>query len=145
MKKSVSTVALATAAVLAGAVLVAEAQTRSRINDGALEREPQAPIGTSLGSANLWAVVNADASVARSDGGNVAGTSKLGTGTYQVAFRRKVHVCAFSLTIGPSGTGSSSGFGDVATRAGNNAAVFVQTRDINGVLADRPFHLVVNC
>jgi hypothetical protein len=141
-------VAAATAAFVAS-VLYAEAQTRSRLNDGPTENarlEPQSPIGTALGSANLWAVINTDGTIARSDGGNAATTTKLGgTGTYQVGFRRRVDVCAFSAVVGQPATGSTSGVADVATRAGNNNAVFVETRDFNGTLVDRPFHLVINC
>ena len=137
------------AAAFAASVLCAEAQTRSRLNDGPMESgrvEPQSPIGTAFGSANLWAVINADGTIARSDGGNPATTTKLGgLGAYQVGFRRRVDVCAFSAVVGQPATGSTSGVADVAVRAGNNNAVFVETRDFAGALVDRPFHLVVNC
>jgi hypothetical protein len=143
-------VASAVAVLVGGLVLPAQGQVKGRavdshLNDGALEAEPQSPVGTSLGSANLWAVMNSNGTIDRSDGGDAANTVKLGVGTYQVGFKRRVHVCAFSAVVGQPAASSTSGMIDVATRAGDNNAVFVETRDINGVLADRPFHLTINC
>jgi hypothetical protein len=144
-------VASAAAAIVAGLVLPAQSQVAGRAieshaNDGPTEAAgPESPVGTGLGSANLWAVMNADGTIARSDGGDAPNTSRIGTGNYQVGFKRRVNICSFSATVGQVGAGSTSGMADVATRFSSNKAVFVETRDINGVLADRPFHLVINC
>jgi hypothetical protein len=108
----------------------------------------KSPIGTTLGSANLWAVINADGTVARSDGANVPATGHLVgfTGSYQIIFYRNVTGCAYTATIGNAGAGNPlHGTIIVALRAGNNNGVFVDTRDLTGALADRPFHVVVNC
>jgi hypothetical protein len=96
-----------------------------------------------VGTTVLWAVVDAAGALARSTG--TTGSIHLGPGTYQVNFNRDVSGCAYTATIGPIGAGSSSGDIDVATRAGNNNAVFIETRDNSGVVSDRPFHLMVAC
>ena len=54
--------------------------------------------------------------------------------------------CAYVATIGNAGAGTAlQGTVDVALRAGNNSGVFVETKDLAGAFADRPFHLVVTC
>jgi hypothetical protein len=139
----------ATAAFLIGSLAIVSAAQRGVSNGGADVIEPRSPVGTHLGSALLWAVVNADGSTARSDGGNPAQTRKLPgfTGSYEVIFRRNVTGCVYVATIGNAGAGNPlHGSIVVALRAGNNSGVFVETRDSPaGALSDRPFHLFVNC
>jgi hypothetical protein len=92
----------------------------------------------------LTATVNADGTLANSSGGVT--TLKLPvTGQYEVDFGRNISFCAFVATVAPAGGGTQTGFSDVADRAGNLEAVFVETRDVNGALADRGFHLIVVC
>lgn len=106
------------------------------------------PIGTALGSALLWSVINADGTIARSDGGHAPTTGKIPgfLGSYQVGFFRNVTGCTYVATIGNAGAGNPQhGSIVVAARAGLASGVFVETRDSAGNLADRPFHLFVNC
>jgi len=91
------------------------------------------------------AVVDPDGTLAR--GYNAVSATHLATGQYEVAFGSNVSECGYTAAIGLSGTSGSSDFGtvNVAKRGGNKKAVFVQTFDVNGNLADLGFHLIVQC
>lgn len=91
----------------------------------------------------LFAQVAADGTLDNSSGGVVA--AKLGTGLYEVDFGRDISNCAFTATIGSSGIASAAGQLNVADRLGNVEAVFVDTNDVAGAGADRPFQLIVVC
>jgi hypothetical protein len=97
-----------------------------------------------LGMALMAASVNANATLAHGSG--VASTTKLGgNGLYQVTFDRDVSLCTYVATIGPANTSSAEGQIDVALRAGNSSAVFVNTHNAAGSSTDQPFHLLVFC
>jgi hypothetical protein len=123
------------------------ASQRGTANTGAAGA--RTPVGTFLGSATLWAVINANGTVARSDGANVGQTGLIAgfAGSYEVIFRRDVTGCAYVATIGNAGAGNPAhGSIVVAARAGKPFGVFVETRDSpTGPLANHPFHLFVNC
>lgn len=91
----------------------------------------------------LFAQIAADGTV-NNDSGSVTAI-KLGTGIYEVDFARNVSSCAFTATIGAFDTGSASGQINVADRLANVEAVFVDTNDVAGASADRPFQLIVVC
>jgi hypothetical protein len=97
----------------------------------------------------LWAVVNADGTIARSDGASIGASGLIPgfAGSYQVIFKRNVTGCVYVATIGNAGAGNPAhGSIVVAARAGNAAGVFVETRDTpTGPLVNHPFHLFVNC
>src|SRR5438270_9068252 len=132
------------AAILLGSALLANAAVRGHTNGS--DTQPLTPDGTVLGSASLWAVINADGTISRSDGAAATTTSRIAIGAYQVGFFRRVHVCAYTASIGnPAAGNPAHGTIVVATRAGNNNAVFVETRDTTGALFDSPFHLLVTC
>ncbi len=64
------------------------------------------------------------------------------TGAYQVTFRGPVSRCAYIATGAAAGPVQVS----VASRAGNDNAVYVETRDAaTGELANEPFSLVTHC
>ena len=135
--------ALAIAVTLGSSTLIAGAAQTSRLNDST-GVEPMSPGGTVLGSATLWAVIRADGSTARGDGN--ASSTRLGVGTYQVIFRRNVVNCAYMVTIGNPGTGASApGEVTMGLRAGNSNGIFVTTHNSAGNLADRNFHVFINC
>jgi hypothetical protein len=92
----------------------------------------------------MWAVVNADGTLARGRG--AAWSDSLGVdGQYEVVFNRDVSHCAYVATIDYS-AGGYEGEVSLAPREGNAKAVFVQTYVFNpGMDADLPFHLVVFC
>ena len=91
------------------------------------------------------AVVDSDGTLNR--GVNAVSATHLMTGQYEVAFGSNVSECGYTATIGLSGTTGSSDFGtvNVAKRGGNKKAIFVQTFDTGGNLADLGFHLIVQC
>jgi hypothetical protein len=144
------------AAMAVGALLViggtvfAQAPAAPSGPNGAGGPQPQSVIGTSKGlpvSARvLWAVVNADGTLARGLMMGPAPSTHLSTGNYEVIFSQNMAGCAYAATIGNAATGTApAGFITVAARAGNVNGVFVQTSDTTGALADRQFHLVVTC
>ena len=102
-------------------------------------------------TAQVWyAVVNADATLARGFPQNGANnwivSSKVGTGAYQVQFKQDLTGCSYEATIGNAGDGNPAhGTIVVAARVGNAKAVYVETRNLDGNLADHPFHLQITC
>jgi hypothetical protein len=98
-----------------------------------------------LGGTTYWGVVNSNGALARHRGGVSA--SRLGVGTYQVVFLDNITRCAYTATIGLPGTSGASAPGEITVvgRAGEPRGVFVQTFTSAGAVADRGFHLVVNC
>lgn len=101
--------------------------------------------GTGLGSSQLFAVVNANGVIIRGKGD--ASSARSAVGTYQVRFQRNVRNCAYVATIGlPGATGASvPSFITVAAEAASVNGVLVRTHNIGGGVADRPFHLYVDC
>jgi hypothetical protein len=94
----------------------------------------------------VWAVVNADGTLAR--GRSATSAASLGVdGQYEVVFNRSVSSCAYAATLGDATASTGAeGVVTVAPRDGNVNAVFVQTFDVlTGVEADVPFHLAVFC
>lgn len=104
---------------------------------------PQGPPGTP--ATVLWAVVESDGSLAR--GSNVASTSWIMLGRYDVRFNQNVRGCIYVATVGdtdfltvpPPGTVTVTGL----TASVNG--VFVATWDMAGAPEDRAFHLTVMC
>jgi hypothetical protein len=96
-------------------------------------------------AAILFAVVNANGTLAR--GHRAVSSSRLGTGAYEVVFRKDVRRCAYLATIGLSGSAGSSLPGEITVvgRSGNDRAVFVTTHSSGGASADLGFHLAVHC
>lgn len=92
----------------------------------------------------LFAELNSDGSVANSSGG-VTALKLGGSGSYEVDFGRDITLCAAVATVGPAGEGSAAGEINVADRAGNAEAVFVDTNNSSGGAADLPFRLIVIC
>jgi hypothetical protein len=95
---------------------------------------------------NLWAVVNADASLARAGCPNTT-TQLLGTGAYQVTFPRDITGCAFLATVGLSTFFGSTppGMVTVVGRAGTNNTLYIVTSDKTGVPTPLGFHVSVQC
>ena len=93
----------------------------------------------------VYAVVNANGTLAR--GHKAVSATRLGTGTYEVVFRKDVRRCAYLATIGLSGSAGSSLPGEITVvgRSGNDRGVFVTTHSSGGASADLGFHLAVHC
>jgi len=93
----------------------------------------------------LYAVVDANGTLAR--GHKAVSATRLGTGAYEVIFRKDVRKCAYVATIGLSGSAGASLPGEITVvgRSGNNRGVFVATHSSAGASADLGFHLGVLC
>jgi hypothetical protein len=92
----------------------------------------------------LFAQVDADGTLARSSGGVTS--TNIGDGRYDVDFGRDVSSCAFVAGQGEAEGGGAQGAIVGATdRTGEPNAVFVRTKDADGVETDTPFQLVVVC
>jgi hypothetical protein len=100
----------------------------------------------------FWAVIDTDGYMVR--GRNVARTTHLGIGTYEVFFTGEVSNGVFIATLGRPGIASDPpGEICVALRYGvgggaytpfdDNKGVWVQTFDSQGTLTDHSFHLLV--
>ena len=90
-------------------------------------------------AASLWAVVNADGTVARGSG--VVGTNHPSDGIYSVKFTGTISQCAWLATI------SQGNFGYITTGLGDSNTVDIEIRaQGDGSLSvDRAFHLAVIC
>jgi hypothetical protein len=90
-------------------------------------------------------VVNSDGSKAR--GNNAKGSLRLTVGSYEADFNSTIIKCAYTGSVGLSGAGGTSpaGYLTVVARADNKKAVFVQTFNSSGQVADLGFHLEVTC
>lgn len=131
----------ANAGVLA---LNASGQIIVQVAQGAGQVDFVVDINGFYSATSLDAIVNADGTLAR--GIHTTGSVHVGTGAYEVDFDRDVQPCFWVATIGNPASGNPS-HGTIVTalRAGNNSAVFVETRDVAGTLADRGIVLHVTC
>jgi hypothetical protein len=94
----------------------------------------------------LFAEVSAAATLDASSGGvTVSRIGAAGAGQYEVDFGRNIVACTAVATLGGSGAGTALGEVNVADRAGNVEAVFVDTNTSAGAAADRAFRLIVVC
>jgi hypothetical protein len=136
---------VATVLTLAGTGIAAATSHGSPQPPGPVVQVPQKVTSASLCRA-LFAVVNTDGTLARAGCPGTVSTS-LGNGNYEVSFPRDISACAFVATIGLSTFGGTSLPGMItdAGRAGNNAAVFIQTSNTAGTATPMPFHLSVQC
>jgi hypothetical protein len=142
MKMSIAAVAVAASSAIFAFSTLAVAGPGTGLN----VPRPGAKQVHVAGATNVsgWAVVDADGVLARKENAKTA--TKLGTGTYEVAFNSALNHCSYQATAATSGiSGAPSGFVSLSPRSGNKRAVFVITRDTAGVLADLGFHLQVNC
>jgi hypothetical protein len=104
-----------------------------------------APARTSLGQ--LWAVVNADGTLARARGATASAWLEV-DGQYEVLFGQDVSNCSYFATIGGATSTATGDQGQVsvAPRVGKTNGVFVQTFDlVTAAEANLAFHLAVFC
>jgi hypothetical protein len=106
---------------------------------------PQGSGGVALGgSAQLFAVINSDGTIARDKGATLA--VKQGTGSYRVLFARNIRACVFSAILGNAGGGFPPvGFISVAWSDATEVGVYIETRNRSGAMTDASFHLLVIC
>ena len=92
----------------------------------------------------LAAVVAADGSVVRGSGVTSTNAKLGGNGLYTVDFDRNLSDCVWVAQIG-NGDGTATIYGEMSSWLEAPNGIFVQTASSGGVLADRPFHLIVHC
>ena len=96
----------------------------------------------------LFAVVNADGTLARGSAGTSSENTGARSASYRVFFPRDVTAVLLhggaSASAGPAGT-SAPGFITVVGAAVSSAGVFVTTDDTAGANANLGFHLAVTC
>lgn len=92
-----------------------------------------------------FAVVNSDNSLAR--GRNVVSVDNLGSGISIVHFASDKTQCAYTATVGLSGSSgiSSPGYATVVGAAVDPNGVFMDTYGSSGTLAALGYHLVTSC
>jgi hypothetical protein len=102
-------------------------------------------VTTYCGTKPSYAVVGTDGALAR--GSHVTATGHLGPGRYEVFFDANMGKCAFTASLGTTGTGSVSlpGQVTVAGDGANKKGVIVNTMARTGAPADFSFHLAVDC
>src|SRR5687768_9877828 len=95
--------------------------------------------------STMFAVVNANGTLAR--GRRAVSATRLGTGAYEVVFRKDVRKGAYLATIGLSGSAGASLPGEITVvgRSGNDRGVFLTTHSSGGASAGLGFHLAVHC
>jgi len=93
----------------------------------------------------LWAVVNSDGTLAR--GAGVESVTPDTEGNYIVGFVKDVTLCAYTATLGSSGsTGVPvDGTATVVGAFDQPSGVYVTTYNQAGAETDRGFHLLVTC
>jgi hypothetical protein len=134
-------------AFLLAAVVAAPVTSFAQSNSGAgAASAPVAPAGaggSNLGTAQLFAVINANGSVSRGKG--EASAVRVSSGYYRVGFYRNIAACAYVATVGGVAAEVVTCIANVTRMAGNNSNVLVRTFALNGTAADRSFHLYIDC
>jgi hypothetical protein len=98
-----------------------------------------------LGVATVYyAVVDGNGTLARGSTGT--SSSRVATGLYQVNFPKDISQCAWVTSIGgPAGTPVPPGETHSSLAPGSTTSLLQQISNSTGVLADRPFHVIVTC
>lgn len=98
---------------------------------------------TPFPAKDSFAVVSANGQVVRGR----AGAFQYAPGRYEVSFPFDVSHCGYTATIGDTSNGLVYAPGLVFTAGGHSSSdgVYVETRDLNGILANYPFHLNLTC
>jgi hypothetical protein len=91
-----------------------------------------------------YAVVESNGTLARGTTGT--SSSRVATGLYRVEFSQNISNCAWVTSIGgPAGVPVSPGETHSSLAPGSTTALLQQISNSAGVLADRPFHVIVTC
>lgn len=143
--------ALACAAVAAaiGLAGVAGAAGRSVHPTGAARQAASGPKLSKCGHGQrLWAVVNADGTLARAGHGgkDVLSVAHIGTGVYVVTFAKDVSGAGYVATVGsPDPTFRTFGVPYVSPSLADVRQVVADLSNLSGSLTNLPFYLAVLC
>lgn len=92
----------------------------------------------------LYAVVASNGNLVRGSTGVTS--SRLGPGLYEVGFGRNLTQCAWVTSIGNGDAiPVSPGETHSSLQPGSTTSILQQISNSTGVLADRPFHVIVTC
>lgn len=143
----VSVALLVAAAIAAGVALGSGGAKRDAGQPPRSASAPSFPRSNSPEKKFQYAVVDSDGTLGRHSK-DVTGSFNLGTGTYEVDFKKNIFNCGELAGVGVATTGGGSvrGIATTAQRAGNeNFGVFVVTMNNTGTDTNEPFHLIVMC
>jgi hypothetical protein len=114
------------------------------IKESTLGQVPGAALAVVADGVTRHAVISNVGGAVRHRG--ATSSARLETGRYQVIFDRDVRNCVYAATLGDeSAAGPGNGQISVTSEPTNVNGVRVVTRDSNGAVADRSFHLIVSC
>jgi subtilisin family serine protease len=139
------------AAVAAGSVLtVAGAGIAAANGSGGPRQQGPAVVRHHTGAStciSLWAVVNKSGGLVRAGCPGTTSAHVIGTGHYQVVFKRNVRRCVYIATAGNGGSIGipPADFATVVGREGNKDGVYIAVYDATGAPVDHGFHLLVEC
>jgi hypothetical protein len=95
-------------------------------------------------TTGFFAVVDLNGVLVRGKG--AVSAQRLSEGNYEVIFNASIASCAFTGSVGNSGfSGFARGQISVQGRSGTNNGLFVSTSSSSGIVANRPFHVLVTC
>jgi hypothetical protein len=135
-------IAVALTAVLASSVTFAgTASAGPRDNTGPGAKS----VHTDAAGVSGWAVIDPDGTLARKL--NAKSVLHVDTGIYAVSFNSNIRHCAYTATVGLSGSVGSSlpGYATVVALNEDTKGVYLKTFDSTGALADLGSHLLVSC
>jgi hypothetical protein len=144
--------AVRTAKIAEGAVntsrLSDDAVSTDKLSDGAVSTDKlgEAAVSNSnLANPLYSAVVQANGNLVRTVG--ASSSQRLAQGLYEVRFDRDLSDCSWIGQIGsPDGNPVASGEVSTSLRSPNDSeALLLIVNGSNGVVADRPFHVFVQC
>ena len=150
MKKTFFSASAIIAGLAAGAPPLAsaqEAQPSSPPNFSAIRSAAVALTTTGILTKTYSVIVNVNGTLAVGPSGASSDDfSSPSGGIFEVIFPSAVNACVYTATIGDAAADvPAAGLVNVTRRAGNVNGVFVQTFNANGVKANHPFHLMVQC
>jgi hypothetical protein len=138
----------ATAAIGVGIGVAQGAASSADSNTRAVHLAPRLVAAPFTGrSQTMFAVVSANGTLVRGYGAASAGPIGSTPGIYRVLFMRGVRKCAYSATLGGTGSSGLPPIGEVGVvgLVGHKAGVYVRTFDSTGATTAASFHLVVAC
>jgi len=130
------------------AAIAEQAITSSKIGEGSVttvKLGDDAVTNSKLANPNYRAVIRATGALNR---GNATSSLRTDTGRYRVEFPEDVAACTFVAQQGDGDTAvddDDKGFAAAGLVSGKVNAVQVATRNLDGTLTNRDFHLTVTC
>jgi hypothetical protein len=148
MKKTFLSASAIVAVLAMSAPRMASAQEAQPASPPTARAAVAAPLTTSGFLTKTYSViVNVNGTLALGPAGATSDDFACATcGIFEVIFPSPVNECVYTATIGDAAADApAAGLVNVTRRATTVNGVFVQTFNANGVKANHPFHLMVQC